>query len=128
MTFRASCRSKSGKKSCSKTGDKQRRLLEMRNLICLGRTRTQINTDGSSDALPVTAITPLPSSENVVFVAQGPTAANSEIQISQVEVHSLPSLGTDFSDWSYHASYLVANYSTYLRDAQHNHRSPIPEQ
>ena len=63
----------------------------MRNLICLGRTRTQIVSDDSAEALPVTAIAPLPSSETALFVAQGPTSTNSEIHISQVEVPLSPS-------------------------------------
>jgi hypothetical protein len=76
-------------------GKEEEKYLKMRNLICLGRTTSQILTDNSTDSLPITAITPLPSSENAFFVAQGPSSTNSEIQISQVEVYSLPHLKAD---------------------------------
>jgi hypothetical protein len=71
-------------------GKEEEKYLKMRNLICLGRTTSQILTDNSTDSLPITAITPLPSSENAFFVAQGPSSTNSEIQISQVEVTLSP--------------------------------------
>jgi hypothetical protein len=57
----------------------------MRNLICLGRTRTVLVSRQSED-LPVTAIAPIPSSENAFFVAHGPISTNHKIEILKVEV------------------------------------------
>lgn len=57
----------------------------MRNLICLGRTRTVLVSRQSGD-LPVTAIAPIPLSENAFFVAHGPTSTNPKIEILRVEV------------------------------------------
>ena len=66
----------------------------MRNLVCLGRTRTEIEPgkQGDTDPLPVTAIAPLPSFENVFFAAKGPAAQNREMAVFRVE--ALPLFGT----------------------------------
>ena len=63
----------------------------MRNLVWLGRTRTKVDPGGEADADPlrVTAIAPLPASENAFFVATGPTAHNREMAVFRVEAPPL---------------------------------------
>jgi elongator complex protein 1 len=60
----------------------------MRNLVCLGRTRTRIKSDeGNGDAdSTVAAIAPLPSSDNAFYVAKGPSRQTHEVAIFHVEV------------------------------------------
>jgi hypothetical protein len=60
----------------------------MRNLICLGRKRTFLVSKQSGD-LPVTAIAPIPSSENAFFVLYGPNATSHRIEVFRIEVPSL---------------------------------------
>jgi hypothetical protein len=64
---------------------KEKELVKMRNLVCLGRTR-QIIISRQSEDLPVSAIAPIPSSEDAFFVAHGPIATNSKIEVLRVEV------------------------------------------
>jgi hypothetical protein len=59
----------------------------MRNLICLGRTRTAlVSGQSESEDLPVTGIAPIPSSEDAFFVAHGPICTNQRIEILRVQV------------------------------------------
>jgi hypothetical protein len=67
---------------------KEKELVKMRNLICLGRTRENIISPQSED-LPVSAIAPIPSSEDAFFVAHGPIATNSKIEVLRVEVFTV---------------------------------------
>jgi hypothetical protein len=59
----------------------------MRNLVCLGRTRTAIAGEENGDAeSTIVAIAPLPSFDNAFYVAKGPTPQTHEIAIFHVEV------------------------------------------
>jgi hypothetical protein len=59
----------------------------MRNLTCLGRTRTAlVSVQTGTEDLPVTAIAPIPSSEDAFFVAHGPICTNHKIEILRVQV------------------------------------------
>ena len=57
----------------------------MRNLVCLGRTRTELVSRRSAD-LPVTAVAPLGLSDTSFFVAHGPISTNHRIEVVKVEV------------------------------------------
>jgi hypothetical protein len=59
----------------------------MRNLICLGRTRTAlVSEQPEPEHLTVTGIAPIPSSEDAFFVSHGPIATNHKIEILRVQV------------------------------------------
>lgn len=68
----------------------------MRNLICLGRTTTAlVSRQSESEDLPITAIAPIPTSEDAFFVSHGPTCTIQKVEVLRVQVYILLYDGAD---------------------------------
>ena len=71
----------------SHSGAQKKAVNKMRNFICLGRSTTAlVSRQSESGDLPITAIAPIPSSEDAFFVSHGPTCTIHKVEVLRVQV------------------------------------------